>query len=135
MRVISKSVEETKRIGRKIAGKLRPASIVALFGELGSGKTVLVKGMAEGLGLGARCVLSPSFTLMREYKAKIPIYHFDLYRLKKTDMLKLGFDEYFYGKGISVIESADRIKEGLPKDCMRIEFSILGENERLIKIK
>ena len=142
MRVITKSAEETKELGRRLAKILmrsvpsvKPSCVIALFGDLGSGKTVLVKGIAEGLGAEERDVLSPSFVLIREYKTKIPLYHFDLYRLRKADIYKLGFDEYFYGRGISVIEWADRIKEALPEDCLRIELSVLGKGRRLIKVK
>lgn len=134
MRIISKSTNETKKIGRRLAKILAPSSVVALFGDLGSGKTVLVKGIAEGLGLSARNVVSPSFVLIREYKAKIPLYHFDLYRMKKADIYKLGFDEYFYGEGISVLEWADRIEHSLPKGYLRIELSIKDRNTRLIKV-
>ncbi|MEK6714868.1 MAG: tRNA (adenosine(37)-N6)-threonylcarbamoyltransferase complex ATPase subunit type 1 TsaE [Candidatus Omnitrophota bacterium] len=134
MRMISKSVDETKEIGRKIAKKLKAANIVALFGELGSGKTVLVKGIAEALGVKANRVVSPTFVLLREYKAKIPLYHFDLYRLGKTDSQRLGFDEYLFGSGISVIEWADRIEPSLPQKYLRIEISIIDKNKRLIKI-
>lgn len=134
MRIISKSVSQTKELGRKIAKRLKPSSVVALFGSLGSGKTVLVKGIAEVLGLKAHKVVSPSFVLIREYKTNIPFYHFDLYRLKKADIQRLGFDDYFFGDGISVIEWADRIEGALPKGCLRIKISIIGENRRLIKV-
>ncbi|HDZ77073.1 MAG TPA: tRNA (adenosine(37)-N6)-threonylcarbamoyltransferase complex ATPase subunit type 1 TsaE [Candidatus Omnitrophica bacterium] len=134
MQVITKNTQETIELGRRIAKTLIPSSIVALFGDLGSGKTVLVKGIAEALGGKAENVLSPSFVLMREYKTKIPLYHFDLYRIEKTDVLHLGFEEYFYGNGISVVEWADRIKDDLPKDCLRVNFYIKGDNKRVIKI-
>lgn len=134
MKKISTSIKETKKIGREIAKKLKPSDIVALFGNLGSGKTTLVKGIAEGLGAKKDFVLSPSFVILREYKTKLPLYHFDLYRLKKTDVYRLGFDEYFFAGGISVIEWADRIIAMLPGAYLRVDISVIGENKRLIKI-
>ena len=134
MQVITKNTQETIELGARIAKALGPSSIVALFGDLGAGKTILVKGIVGALGGDAQNVLSPSFVLMRRYKTKIPIYHFDLYRIEKTDVFHLGFEEYFYGKGISVVEWADRIKDDLPKDCLRVRFYTKGDNKRLIKI-
>ena len=134
MQVITKNTQETIKLGRRIAKALGPSSIVALFGDLGAGKTILVKGIVEALGGDAENVLSPSFVLMRHYKIKIPLYHFDLYRIEKTDVLHLGFEEYFYGNGISVVEWADRIEDDLPKNCLRVRFYIKGGNKRLIKI-
>ncbi|MDP1852989.1 MAG: tRNA (adenosine(37)-N6)-threonylcarbamoyltransferase complex ATPase subunit type 1 TsaE [Candidatus Omnitrophota bacterium] len=135
MRLVTRSVSETKELGAMIARSLKPSDIVALFGELGSGKTVLVKGIAEALGIKSDRVVSPTFVLIREYKAKIPLYHFDLYRLKKINIQSLGFDEYFYGNGISVIEWADRIEWQLPKGSLRIKISIIDKNKRLFTIK
>lgn len=134
MRVVTKSPKETKLLGRRIVKGLAPSAVVALFGDLGSGKTVFVKGMACGLGIASKKVVSPTFVLIREYKSRIPLYHFDLYRLKKTDIVRLGFDEYLFGRGITVIEWADRIEEGLPADSVRVKISVLDENRRLIEI-
>ncbi|PIQ89826.1 MAG: tRNA (adenosine(37)-N6)-threonylcarbamoyltransferase complex ATPase subunit type 1 TsaE [Candidatus Omnitrophica bacterium CG11_big_fil_rev_8_21_14_0_20_42_13] len=136
MRIITKNSEETKEFGRKLAKKLKPCSVIALFGGLGSGKTVLTKGIADGLGIKKAAVISPTFVLLREYASgKVKLYHFDLYRIKKTDILSLGIDEYLYGDGISVVEWAERIEDYLPRDCMKIEISVLGENKRLINVK
>lgn len=132
--MISKSPQETKEIGRKIARRLKPKDVVALFGGLGAGKTILVKGIAEGLGAREGEVVSPSFVILREYKTKIPLYHFDLYRLKNIDVYRLGFDEYFYGDGITVVEWAERIKSALPKKCLSVYLSVVGKNKRKIKI-
>lgn len=135
MRLVTKSVSETKKLGAMIARRLKPSDIVALFGDLGSGKTVLVKGIAEALGIKSDRVVSPTFVLIREYKAMTPLYHFDLYRLKKINIQSLGFDEYFFGNGISVIEWADRIEGQLPKGSLKIKISIIGRNKRLFVIK
>jgi len=112
MKVISKSVKETINIGKSLARKLKKGDIICLFGELGSGKTVLTKGIACGLKIPKEEVISPTFVLIRQYqKGDLPIYHFDLYRLKSPDDIALlGYEEYFYDQGVSVIEWPDRLK-------------------------
>jgi tRNA threonylcarbamoyladenosine biosynthesis protein TsaE len=136
MEIISRSVPETLRIGARLAKQLRPGDIVCLFGELGSGKTVLTKGIAQGLGLNKERIISPSFVLIREYRSsKLPLYHFDLYRLKReTDILTLGYEEYLYADGVSVIEWADRLKKLLPREFLKVELSVKTRNLRLLKL-
>ena len=136
MKIISKSVNDTINIGKVIAKNLRKADIVCLFGELGSGKTILTKGIASGLGIKRRKVSSPSFVLLRQYStAKIPLYHFDLYRLKTIeDILALGYEEYFYDDGITVVEWADRLGYLLPREYLKIILEVRGENKRKIEI-
>jgi len=136
MKIISKSVNETINIGKVIARNLQKGDIVCLFGELGSGKTVLIKGLAWGLGIERRKVISPSFVLIRRYStAKIPLYHFDLYRLKRIEeILALGYEEYFYDDGITVVEWADRLKYLLPKEYLKIKLSIKSDSQRLLHI-
>jgi len=135
MQIVSASINDTLRLGRAIAKNLRPADIVCLFGNLGSGKTVLTKGIAIGLGLRDQDIISPSFVLIRQYPlAKIPLYHFDLYRLKgETDILALGYEEYLYSDGVAVIEWAERLKSFLPKEYLKVEISIKNENKRVFK--
>ncbi len=135
MKIISKSVHETFKIGKTIAKNLHKADIVCLFGELGSGKTVLTKGIAAGLGIKQSYVTSPSFVLIREYStAKMPFYHFDLYRLKAAkDIPVLGYEEYLYGEGITVIEWADRLKYLLPKEYLKIKLSVNLSLQRLLE--
>lgn len=137
MKVISNSREETIEIGAKFAKKLKAGDLVALIGELGSGKTVFTKGIAKGLGVkDVRYVNSPSFVIIKEYKGKIPLYHFDLYRLDKAGMLdSLSYDEYFYGNGVTVVEWADRIREFLPPKYWEARLSVAGENERKIEVR
>ena len=132
----SSSEEETINFGRKIASFLKPGNVIALIGELGSGKTTFTKGVALGLGVkSADMVVSPSFVLLKEYKGKIPLYHFDLYRLDKIEQLEqLGYEEYFYGKGISLIEWAERAEPLLPANYLKIQLFHRKINERLIKI-
>ncbi|MDP3732842.1 MAG: tRNA (adenosine(37)-N6)-threonylcarbamoyltransferase complex ATPase subunit type 1 TsaE [Candidatus Omnitrophota bacterium] len=136
MKIISKSANDTINIGKVIARNLRKGDIICLFGELGSGKTVLTKGIASGLGIKRRIVSSPSFVLIRQYStAKIPLYHFDLYRLKAIeDILTLGYEEYFYGDGITLVEWAERLKCLLPKEYLRIKLYIKSDSERLLQI-
>lgn len=135
--MISKSVEETVEIGAKLAGKLKAGDVVALIGDLGAGKTVLTKGIAKGLGVkNNRYVNSPTFVLIKEYKGRIPLYHFDLYRLNRsTASDDVSFQEYFYGDGVVVIEWADKIKKALPKKHIEVRMSVAGEDKRKIEIK
>ncbi len=136
MKLISKSVKQTLAIGTKIAKNLKKGDIICLFGELGSGKTVLTKGIAAGLGIERDKIISPSFVLIRQYPgAKIPLYHFDLYRLRAAgDILVLGYEEYLYGAGVSVIEWADRLKYLLPAEFLKIELTIKAKTERWLKV-
>lgn len=135
MEIISKSVNETLSIGRNISRHLKKSDIICLFGQLGSGKTVLTKGIAKGLGVKSSMIISPSFVLIRHYpKAKIPLYHFDLYRLKtQQDILDLGYEEYFYNEAITVIEWADRLSHLLPREYLKIELFIQNGKQRLLK--
>lgn len=133
----SRNEEETINLGKKLAGSLKPGGVIALMGELGSGKTTLTKGIALGLGVkSADSVISPSFVLVREYKGKVPLYHFDLYRLNKIeDLEQLGYEEYFYGKGVTIVEWAEKAKSLLPSCYLKIELLHKKINERLIKIE
>jgi tRNA threonylcarbamoyladenosine biosynthesis protein TsaE len=135
MVINSHSVSDTLRLGRGLAHNLKRGDIICLFGNLGSGKTVLTKGIAEGLGIEKDKVISPSFVLIREhYKGKIPLYHFDLYRLKNPrDLLVLGYEEYFYNEGVAVIEWADRLEYLMPKEFLKVELSFKDDSQRRLK--
>ena len=137
MELSSRSVRDTLNIGRLIAKMLKPADVICLSGELGSGKTVLAKGIAWGLGIKTNEIVSPTFVLLRQYPdARIPFYHFDLYRLKSPeDILGLGYEEYLYGDGVTVIEWPDRLKYLIPQDYLNIELIIKGEKKRSLKFK
>jgi tRNA threonylcarbamoyladenosine biosynthesis protein TsaE len=136
----TKSPEETKNFGKDLSKKLIPGTVVALTGPLGSGKTVLVQGICVGLGV-EKTVTSPTFVIINEYpgslnQSPIWVYHFDLYRLESVEeFLGLGYEEYFYGKGVTLIEWAEKIKEFLPKKRMEINLKILSESEREICIE
>ena len=133
--LVSCCVTETLNIGKAIARYARPGDIVCLFGELGSGKTVLAKGIAAGLGIKKNEIISPTFVLIRQYPAQIPFYHFDLYRIKSpTGILALGYEEYLYDEGVTVIEWADRLKYLLPKEYLRVELGIKNQRQRLLEI-
>jgi tRNA threonylcarbamoyladenosine biosynthesis protein TsaE len=135
MEVISKSVRDTLNIGRALARHLRRGDIICLFGELGSGKTVLTKGIAWGLGIKRSLITSPSFVIIHEYIGKgLPLYHLDLYRLKtEEEILSLGYEEYLFGDGVSVIEWADKLNYILPKDYLKIELSVKSKTQRLLR--
>jgi len=135
MVIVSKSEQETLKIGRLIARNLQAGDIVCLFGELGSGKTVLTKGIAQGLGLRKNQIISPSFVLIREHpEARLPLYHFDLFRLKRPeDVLALGYEEYLYGEGVAVIEWADRLKYLSPPGFLKIKLLVRGNAKRQLE--
>ncbi|MGQ9628727.1 MAG: tRNA (adenosine(37)-N6)-threonylcarbamoyltransferase complex ATPase subunit type 1 TsaE [bacterium] len=129
MVIISRSPEETLSIGERIGQALAPGDILALEGDLGTGKTVLTKGIAKGLGVDSEDVVtSPTFTLINEYRGRggLPIYHFDIYRLDgPRDLVDLGYEEYFYGEGVTIIEWADKIAPLIPPSAFRIELSFV----------
>jgi len=136
MRVKTYSPEETLGWGRECGKTLPLGSVVALFGDLGAGKTTLIKGIAQGAaGIPLREVLSPTFTYLNIYHGKKTLYHFDLYRLKDPrDFLHLGFDEHFTLEGISLIEWPEKILDLLPPDTLKISLYHLADTERLIEI-
>jgi len=137
MKIKSKSATDTKRIGRSLSKCLNEGDVVLLAGPLGVGKTVFIKGALGGLGIKEDQVVSPSFTIIREYKKKtLNFYHLDLYRLRKAEeLLGLGYQDYCYQPdGITFIEWGQRIREMLPK-FIQIDISFLSESKRQINIK
>ena len=131
---ISNSAEETANFGRQRAGTVRSGDIIALAGDLGSGKTQFVKGLVAGLGSEA-AVTSPTFTLLHEYTGgRLIVYHFDFYRLEdRAAAMRLGFDDYFFDDGVSVIEWADRFRDLIPPRANWISFEMKSEATRIIK--
>jgi tRNA threonylcarbamoyladenosine biosynthesis protein TsaE len=125
-------LEATETLGRALGQRLTPGLVVALVGPLGAGKTHLVRAIAEGLGLrDSRIVSSPTFVLLQEYFARVPIYHFDAYRLPGLPaFLDLGVLELFEGEGVCLVEWADRVADCLPADHLRITLAITGEGSR-----
>jgi len=130
---ISNTPAETEAIGRQLAEQIGVGSILALRGDLGSGKTVFVKGLVAELGSRA-AVTSPTFTILHEYRGgRIPVYHFDFFRLEeRQSIMRLGLDDYFFGDGVSVIEWAERFPELIPQQARWILFEIKSENQRAI---
>lgn len=133
-KIISKSVIETENIAEKISSFLKGDEVIALFGDLGAGKTAFTRGLARGLGF-CDGVSSPTFAIINEYNARYPIYHFDMYRIKsEDDLYSTGYYDYLHN-GIVVIEWSENIEEYLEKDCIKISLSYgKEENEREIKI-
>ncbi len=140
MRLLSKSPEETLEIGIKIGRTLKEGDTIALFGELGSGKTILVKGIASHFSVPEKDITSASFTIISEHKATIkdknqtiPFYHIDLYRLENSDIDFLGLEEYI-GRGICVIEWAERLGK-IHEDFIRVNLTIIDAEKREIIIE
>jgi tRNA threonylcarbamoyladenosine biosynthesis protein TsaE len=115
------SEEETFQLGRKLAQMAAPGQVFSLIGDLGVGKTVLTKGMAEGLGI-TEPVSSPTFTIVQIYEeGRLPFYHFDVYRISDPEeMDEIGYEDYFYGQGVCLVEWANLIEELMPEDTVRI---------------
>ena len=134
--VCTSGPEETIQLGELIGAALKPGMVIGLSGELGTGKTQLIKGLAKGLGVDDRYyVTSPSFTIINEYPGRIPLNHFDLYRLEGTDPIEeLGYEEYFYGERVTVIEWAEKILPLLPENRLMVEITHQGENRRKFRI-
>src|SRR3989344_4772163 len=133
--VLSKSTDQTLELGEKLAKHLRKGDIVCLEGDLGSGKTTLIKGIAKGLKIASEKVNSPTFVLMNAYHGRLPLYHFDLYRLETTGEIGvIGYEEFLYGDGVAVVEWAERLGDLTPKEHLRIDLTHKEENVRKIKI-
>jgi tRNA threonylcarbamoyladenosine biosynthesis protein TsaE len=134
--VLTRSVTETLQLGKKMGRLLQSGEVVALTGELGSGKTHFIKGLAAGLGVERPdYITSPSFTLIHEYTGRIPFYHIDLFRLATEEEAEdLGLDEYLGRKGVTAVEWADRISTILPKELLWITMRYLGPSFRSIQI-
>ncbi len=134
LRRVTHAYEDTLALAAKFAKVLRRGDTVCLFGDLGSGKTAFVKGMAKGLKIAPEHVHSPTFTLMNIYEGKIPLYHFDLYRIGAADLGGLGYEEFFYGEGITAVEWSERLEDLLPRDHWHVTLEHAGEDKRKITI-
>lgn len=135
--MILKNLRETELLGEKIAERLKKGTVIALIGELGTGKTAMTKAIAKGLGITEN-VNSPTFTLVQEYySGKLPFFHFDVYRVDAIDELDvIDFNEYFYSDGICVVEWADLIGKELPDEAIRVFIEYAKEEDsRIIKIE
>jgi tRNA threonylcarbamoyladenosine biosynthesis protein TsaE len=127
--------DDTEKLGRSLGQALAPGAVVALIGPLGAGKTRLVQSIAAELGADRRTVNSPTFVLIQEYDAPLPIFHCDTYRLRSVDeFLDLGVDEMFQSEGVCLIEWADRVTPVLPADRLQIEIEVTGATARTFRI-
>ncbi len=121
----------TEALGRRLGGLLFPGAVVGLVGPRGAGKTHLVRAVAEGLGDDGRSVSSPTFVLIQEYVGRLPVYHFDAYRLRGPgEFFDLGAHEYFEGTGVCLVEWADRVEACLPARRLGIVLEVTGETSR-----
>lgn len=135
MTIISKSADETFNVGLNLAGKLSPGDVIAFHGDLGAGKTVFVRGLAHGLGLDAR-VTSPTFTIVNEYNGKIPLFHFDMYRLSGSDELfEIGWEDYLGRGGICAVEWSEITEDAFPENTINIYITKIDDNTREITIE
>lgn len=137
MKFESFSAEETYALGKKLGEEAKPGAIFCLSGDLGVGKTVFTKGFAAGLGV-TDTVNSPTFTIVQEYKGSLPFYHFDVYRIEEPEeMEEIGYEDYFFGDGVCMIEWAELIEELLPKEAVKVCISKelqKGTDYRLITV-
>ncbi|KQL43404.1 tRNA threonylcarbamoyladenosine biosynthesis protein TsaE [Brevibacillus choshinensis] len=125
-------VEETHRFAERLATFLQPGDFMALEGDLGAGKTTFTQGLGRGLGV-RQVVNSPTFTIIKEYQGRLPLYHMDVYRVG-DDADSLGLDDYFFGEGVCVVEWASLIEEVLPADRLTVLLGREGEDVRLIEL-
>ncbi len=122
MEYLSHSVEETEALGETLGKTLQPGAVVAYFGGLGMGKTAFTRGLARGLGCTER-VTSPTFTIVNEYPGRIPLYHFDMYRLADSDALfDIGWEDYLAGGGVCAVEWSEQVEDALPPESIRVSF-------------
>ena len=129
------SRDETLLLGERLGFLLVAGDVLCLTGELGAGKTVFAKGVGRGLGV-RDVVTSPTFTLINEYQGRLPFYHIDAYRLTgEADMAGLGYEEYFYGSGVTLVEWAGRVAAALPEDRLDITFEVTLEMDDVREIK
>ncbi|WBY64772.1 MAG: tRNA threonylcarbamoyladenosine biosynthesis protein TsaE [Thermocaproicibacter melissae] len=131
--LITKSPAETEAFGKKLGELLGPGSVVALFGEMGVGKTALTRGIAAGLGI-PEGVSSPTFALVHQYDGRLPVYHFDMYRVETwDDLYSTGFFDYLDSGGVIIIEWSENIENAIPENAIRIHLKRgKSENERII---
>jgi tRNA threonylcarbamoyladenosine biosynthesis protein TsaE len=132
---ISHSEAQTRRLGARLALFLQPGDVLALEGNLGSGKTRWVQGVCQGLGV-TNTVNSPTFTLVNEYQGNYPVYHIDLYRLEAgAELFTIGLEDYLDGSGITFIEWADRAATWLPDDYLTVQLHHFGDTKRRIVLQ
>ena len=138
IRIVTYSTEDTVEKGRLLGSILKKGDVICLEGDLGTGKTAFTSGIAKALGIDGY-IKSPTFTIVNEYKGKLPLYHFDVYSISdSSEMFEVGFEEYLYGNGVVVIEWANMIKDILPEEYIRVEICKdreKGQDARIITIE
>lgn len=137
MEYVSNSPAETEDLGAALAERLKPGTVVAFSGDLGAGKTAFVRGMARGLGISER-VTSPTFTIVNEYEGgRLPLFHFDMYRLSSSDELfDIGWEDYLVRGGVCAVEWSENVSDALEGDCIRVDIRRgAHDNQRLIRIE
>lgn len=135
MKFITRNEKETYELGIRLGEILTGGMVLSLNGDLGAGKTHFTKGIAVGLTI-EDYITSPSFTILNEYEGRLPLHHFDVYRIDDIDeMYEIGFEEYLFGDGICVVEWGDIVRDMLPKDTIYVSISRLDDNTREIFIK
>lgn len=136
MYLISKNEKETITIGYKLGKLLKEGDIVCFFGDLGSGKTTMIKGIGKALGIDEKDIISASFTIVTEYHSTPPLIHIDLYRIEKEEEIdNIGLWEFLENKNITVIEWADKIKKYLPDNSIKLYIKHINENLREILVE
>lgn len=137
MEYVSNSPAETENLGAALAERLKPGTVVAFSGDLGAGKTAFVRGMARGLGISER-VTSPTFTIVNEYEGgRLPLFHFDMYRLGSSDELfDIGWEDYLVRGGVCAVEWSENVSDAMEGDCIRVDIRRgAHNNQRLITIE
>ena len=133
---LSQNEADTEKLGTALADVLPSGTVVALIGTLGAGKTRLVQAFAAAHGVPRDAATSPTFVLVNEYQGRLPIYHFDAYRLRDDDeFIELGPEEYFESSGVTFVEWADRVERCLPRDYLEIRCEAVGETERRFTLR
>ena len=134
--MVTHSPAETRALGRRLAAQLRPGDVLLLEGDLGAGKSELTRGIAAGLGISGP-IASPSFTILNVYEdGRVPLYHFDWYRLRDAEELwEMGMEEYLSGDGVAVVEWPGQCPEAVPADALTISLRALSGNEREITFR
>jgi tRNA threonylcarbamoyladenosine biosynthesis protein TsaE len=134
-RITTSCEEETEACGRELARTLKPGSVVALYGGLGAGKTAFVRGLAQGLEV-QEDVSSPTFTIVNEYPGRIPLFHFDMYRLRdERELFDIGWEDYLDRGGVCALEWSERVEAALGPDTLRVYLRSLGDDRREILIR
>jgi tRNA threonylcarbamoyladenosine biosynthesis protein TsaE len=133
--VTTRSREETEALGERIGRAARAGDVIALWGELGAGKTTLVRGLAKGLGIPPRDVTSPTFIILHEHDGgRLPLFHVDMYRVSPAETGSIGWEEALASGGVTAIEWPDRVERTLPDDRIDVRIDHVGGNERRIRI-